>query len=327
VLKPFLVAYSSGHVLMANVQILLATHNSEAYLQPLLESLLDQDMAEFELLVRDDASTDATLDILEAHRGAFGGRLRLLPDRGASGGHIANFSRLMEAADADYVLFADHDDVWLPSKVRRTVEGLAALEADAGRATPAFWFCDATIVDAELTTLTDSFWRQRRLAPDVAADLRRSVLCAIAIGCTSGLNRALLECARPLPVESIVGHDWYLTLVAAAIGRVGWADQKLMLYRQYGGNVSAVSQRTRPRDLLAANNKRARVRRGMELRRRQAGAVLERFGAEMSGADRRTLERFVATGGQSGLARRWALLSGRFLYPDIPRNVGMLLHC
>jgi len=312
---------------MPKTQILLATCNSETYLPELLDSFLAQDVSDFDIIVRDDASTDSTLEILEDFRPQFGARLHLLPDRTASGGAIANFVRLVDAASADYILFADHDDVWLPSKVRRTVEGLKEIEARTGPETPAFWFCDAIPADSELVPLADSFWASRRMRPDVTGTLRTSVVCAIANGCMAGVNRALLESARPLPAARIVGHDWYLALAAVCIGQIGWSDEKLMLYRQHQSNVSAISHRTSPLHFLLSSDKRARVRRGLNRRREQAQALLDQFGDRMTARDRKSAELFVRSATQNFLNKRLSLLRGGFLYPDLARNVGMLLHC
>ena len=47
--------------------ILLATYNSEKYLAELLDSIVNQTYREFSLYIRDDGSTDSTLQILEQY--------------------------------------------------------------------------------------------------------------------------------------------------------------------------------------------------------------------------------------------------------------------
>ena len=312
---------------MPKTQVLLATYNSEAYLPDLLESLLTQDISDFDVIVRDDASTDSTVEILERFRPKFGSRFHLLPDNDASGSSTGNFARLLDAASADYILFADHDDVWLPSKVRRTVEGVKEIEAQQGSRVPAFWFCDAIPVDADLLPRSESFWASRRMPPEVTSTLRTSLICGVANGCMSGFNRALLERVRPLPTAHIVGHDWYLALVAVSIGCIGWSEEKLMLYRQHQSNVSGNSHRTSPLHFLLSSDKRDRVQRGLNWRREQAQALLSQFGDEMSTKDRKSTELFVQSANQSFLGKRLSLLRGGFRYPDLARNVGMLLYC
>ena len=51
----------------ASLQILLATYNGERYVATQLESLLVQDFTDFEVLVSDDRSSDATLEIVQRY--------------------------------------------------------------------------------------------------------------------------------------------------------------------------------------------------------------------------------------------------------------------
>ena len=46
------------------VTVLMAVHNGEPYVRESLQSVLDQTFSDFELLVVDDASTDATVEIV-----------------------------------------------------------------------------------------------------------------------------------------------------------------------------------------------------------------------------------------------------------------------
>ena len=50
---------------MKTVRVLLSTYNGEKYLEDQLESLLKQENVKVDILVRDDGSTDHTIDILE----------------------------------------------------------------------------------------------------------------------------------------------------------------------------------------------------------------------------------------------------------------------
>ena len=55
------------------------------------------------------------------------------------------------------------------------------------------------------------------LRPDLSS-LSAQLLSNTLTGCTSLMNRALLEKALPVPPEAIM-HDWWLSLVASALGR------------------------------------------------------------------------------------------------------------
>jgi glycosyltransferase involved in cell wall biosynthesis len=104
--------------------VLLSTFNGEKYLEELLESLEKQENVEFSVIVRDDGSTDHTLQILES----FKERLKIELHVGANVGSNASYKLLMNLAqnrNFDYIAFCDQDDVWLPDKLNRGALKLA----------------------------------------------------------------------------------------------------------------------------------------------------------------------------------------------------------
>ena len=61
------------------------------------------------------------------------------------------------------------------------------------------------------------------------------VMQNVVTGCTCLLNRALMSRALPLP-DSVLMHDHWLALVAAASGRLMALPRPTVSYRQHGGN-------------------------------------------------------------------------------------------
>ena len=52
---------------MIEVQVLLSSYNGEQYIKEQLDSILKQDNVKVELLIRDDGSTDKTVEILREY--------------------------------------------------------------------------------------------------------------------------------------------------------------------------------------------------------------------------------------------------------------------
>ena len=50
------------------IDILLSTYNGEKYVEELLESLYKQTYKDINLLIRDDGSTDKTLDVIKRYK-------------------------------------------------------------------------------------------------------------------------------------------------------------------------------------------------------------------------------------------------------------------
>ena len=104
------------------VSIGLPVYNGERFLRRALDALLDQESADLEIIVADNASTDRSLDIAEA-RAAADPRVRVLRST-TNLGVEANFARVLASASGTYFMWAACDDWWAPTFVRRMVAAL-----------------------------------------------------------------------------------------------------------------------------------------------------------------------------------------------------------
>ena len=106
------------------VSVCLPTYNGAAYIETALRSILHQTYQDFELLVVDDGSTDATLDIVRSFSDP---RIRLHrnPERL---GIPANWNRCLELAGGAFVCLFHQDDAMLPENLERKVQLLSADE-------------------------------------------------------------------------------------------------------------------------------------------------------------------------------------------------------
>ncbi len=104
------------------VAVLLPTHNAADFVDKALHSLGCQDYRRLQILISDDASSDATSRLCEAfaaeHRHS-----RFYPQSRRLG-WVENVNFLLRQADAEYVIFACHDDVAAPSYVSKLVSAI-----------------------------------------------------------------------------------------------------------------------------------------------------------------------------------------------------------
>ena len=113
------------------VSVVLSFFNEERFLRAAIATVTDQTFADWELLLVDDGSTDASAAIAAAAEAA-DQRLRVLRHPGGSNrGLPASRNLGLQHARADLIAFLDADDSWEPQKLERQV----ALhgEAPAGR--------------------------------------------------------------------------------------------------------------------------------------------------------------------------------------------------
>jgi GT2 family glycosyltransferase len=107
------------------VTVLIAVHDGEPYVRSALESVLAQTFDDFELLVVDDASSDATVDIV---RSLGDDRIRLLRNE-RNLGQVPSLNRGLAEAQGEYIARLDHDDWCRPDRLERQA---AVLDGEPG---------------------------------------------------------------------------------------------------------------------------------------------------------------------------------------------------
>ena len=220
-----------------SVVILLATYNGEMYLREQLDSLLQQGTDCFTVFIRDDGSTDRTLEIISEYCTKYPDRFIHIVDKLGNLGSSSCFMHLLSLADSyDYIMFCDQDDVWLPNKVTLSLAGIQELEEKFGRDVPLLCFSDLQVVDQHLNEIDSSFWASQRLDPNITKDWYRLLAQNVVTGCTMIINRAAREVSLPFVLTEMV-HDQWIAVNVSKIGSVGYLSQPTMLYRQHGRNV------------------------------------------------------------------------------------------
>ena len=240
----------------------MATCQGETYLQQQLDSIEQQRYRHWMLHVSDDASSDKTLEIVEAfklrceqaHAHAHEKNSGLLKEPLAFGqvhlhtgpqkGPTENFMhlvRLLGGAQCfktnDLVAFADQDDVWLPEKLERAVAWHLNERARHASANthPMLYAAKSYLVDEALGPMGLSKSPKGPLVFNAA--LVENVLS----GNTMVMNKALIDILKLMHVSNAVWHDWSAYLVATACqGALHYDEAPCVLYRQHDKNVIGV---------------------------------------------------------------------------------------
>ena len=309
-----------------SLQILMATYNGGQFLAPQLDSILAQSMTNWTLLIRDDGSDDGTTEIIKAYRNLHTGKITVIDDGLGNLGPKGNFAKLLESADADYILFSDQDDVWLPNKIELSVSGMKKLEDAAGKACPLLVHTDLIVTDNGLSPIADSLWKFQKMDPRCGNRLERLFIGNVVTGCTTIINKRLRDIALPVPPEAIM-HDWWLALVAAAFGSIGHLPEKTVLYRQHALN--EVGARSWDANYLVRKVIRffddKQLKENLFRTGRQASAFLERFRYQLDDNKREKAAAYAGLGELGLFRKRYTVLRHGFFRTGLARNISLFL--
>jgi len=217
------------------ISVVMPAYNAAATIARALDSIAAQTQPPAEVIVVDDASTDATGAIAAAHPL----RPKILRHPTNRGGAAALHSGL-EAASSDWVAFLDADDAWLPEKLAAQTEALAG-EPEALVVATGFVFVDREGREAWEYGVTPfvhegrEFWRNLLLDSAIlqsSALVRRRVVLA-----TGGVDGSMRT-----------GYDQQLFVRLAALGPVAYVHRRLVRYHDSPGSLTKLP---RASDILA----------------------------------------------------------------------------
>lgn len=208
------------------ISVAMATYNGAKHIREQLDSIARQTLLPFELVITDDGSTDATLQIAEefARNAPFTVRIFRNEKRLK---FADNFLKAASLCSGDLIAFCDQDDVWLERKLMTCSES----------------FCDPAVylVVHSAQTLTSSGDDSRRF-PDFPRNrvsrIGESSLFPRWPGFAMIIRNELVRVADSKERPRIfLGHDDWFCFLAAACGKIAMLPDTLMEYRQHETNV------------------------------------------------------------------------------------------
>lgn len=303
-----------------SVDILLALFNGGRYLNELLASLDSQSHANWRLIARDDGSKDATMSMLEEFKRKHPNRVRIIEDNLGNVGVVKNFELLMKASSAEYIMFADQDDIWFPEKIQLTLEKMRSLESNCPHQ-PSLVFTDSSVYFDKSQVVKESCWRYSGFYPEFALSFKGAMVQNVASGCTMMINRRVIQSIRPIPSHAIM-HDWWLLMYVLAFGRVDFVNTPTLLYRQHQGNDTGAARWSWRYIARVILSRKSSLRHSIQKTQRQAEAFLHQYEKDLPIDKQEVLEVYAGMGRCSWLARRWRALRFRLRKSTLIRTLG-----
>lgn len=306
---------------MSTVAIVMATYNGERYVGEQIESILKSSYQDFELFIFDDCSKDNTMSILYGYEEQNPSKIHVFRNEENLGLTI-NFLRAVRNTTMDYIMFCDQDDVWKPNKIGITLKRMRHMEAQNGKEKPIAVFTDAVVVDKELQVLQNSYSSSHNLNPR-KTDLSHILMENKLIGCTVMLNAALRKVlqSNPLPTKARY-HDWWVALIAASMGKIGYVNEGTLLYRQHGGNIVGGDDfASYVKNRLSSLHDQKEALRSLYRQAEEFETIYQELLSEESSL---IIKRFAELEQYNYLVRRFLILHCGYLKTGIIRNLGLI---
>ena len=295
------------------LDILMATYNGEGYIAEQLDSIINQSEKSWRLLVRDDCSSDSTVQILQKYQKKYPDKIILIPSTEPSGSAMNNFFILLDYAQGELIMFSDQDDVWKQDKIALTLEKIQEMEMKYGKDMPLLVHTDLCVVDEDLKTINPSIFAMQGM--DYRHDKLNNLLATnIVTGCTMMFNQSLLKLLQVKPKVAVM-HDMWIALVAATFGKIGFVNKATMLYRQHGLNANGTKNINSFGYIKDAINNLDGVSKSLDLHYKQAKEFLRIYHSTL------TEEQIELLRGYSEFRQKNWLERGAFLFRhDLKKN-------
>lgn len=206
------------------VSVIMPVYNAGHFLEEAIQSVIAQSYTEWELLVIDDCSTDASSTVIHSFMEK-DHRIRYYKTDNPSGSPILPRNIGIRHARGKYIAFLDSDDVWLPDKLEKQLDLFEEYE-------------DMAIGFADYEKITEEGERNGRIVRAPAVTTYKELLKGNVIGCLTAVYDTTK--VGKLFFRNHSHEDYILWLDILKRGYVARNTQTLeALYRVRGNSVSS----------------------------------------------------------------------------------------
>ena len=210
------------------VDVLLATYNSNIeYLKKQIDSILNQTYKNIHLIISDDnSSKKEVIEILKEYENK-DERITVLKQENNLG-YLKNFEFLLTKSTAEYIAFADHDDIWYENKIGKSLQVLKEKNVD-------LVYCDCKQIDENGQVINESYLEYKNLPIINGKSNILAFSRHIAIGCSCMFTKKIKEQMLPFS-ENVMAHDWVNVYLASKQNGVACIEEPLFEYRLHNSN-------------------------------------------------------------------------------------------
>ena len=213
------------------IDILMATYNGEKYLSEQIESIISQTYTEWNLLVRDDGSSDNTCVILTEYEKK-DSRIKIIKDNKGNLGTVKNFEELLHNSNSEFIMFSDQDDVWKKDKIEIMMKYIENSD---------LIISDAIITNEDLELQYESLFSVVNSRNGIVKNIIKNTY----YGCCMLFKKRILDKVLPIPENKEIGHDLWIGLISEKYYKVKFINEKLLYFRRHSSNMTTINKSKR----------------------------------------------------------------------------------
>lgn len=219
------------------ISVVLCAFNGASFLRRQLDSISMQTIQPDELIISDDCSVDATINIAHEFKRTAKFPVSIRKNK-TNLGFVKNFEIATSMAKYEFVFISDQDDVWNPDKIKVFMDTFNTHD-NCG-----YVFSDAMLIDSKNNELGKNLWsaigfneyRQKKYSSGRQLEVMLNHGNFV-YGNGLAFRNSYRGLIFPMPIEGsygVVSHDVWISLVLSLTGAYGVAVNKMCYsYRQH----------------------------------------------------------------------------------------------
>ncbi len=203
------------------VSIIMCTYNGERFLDDQVNSILNQDYSNFELIIVDDVSNDNTWLKLKdwQHKSE---KIKIFQNK-MNVGYNKNFENAIPRALGSFIAISDQDDIWLPKKISKTMKAFS---------NPEIILAHSKSVRLQANEL--KYYKADLHYHFNGNDTRKLFFFNQVMGHDMIFKKELVP--QILPIPERMSYDWWIAVVATCYGSIAGVDEYLVHHRIHDHN-------------------------------------------------------------------------------------------
>lgn len=214
------------------ISIAMATYNGEKYLKQQIDSILNQSIQDFELVVCDDCSKDNTWSILEEYAQQ-DDRIRIFKNE-TNLGVKHNFEKAISLTKGEFIAFSDQDDIWMLNHLELLLKAIGNKSMACG---------NAEMIYENGTPMNMTLQYQDGFDYIPEDDLKKALTVILFRnpfqGASMLIRRELSEKAGNVP-DGVGFHDEWLASYACFFGGINYITTPVLKYRRLEKSVTGL---------------------------------------------------------------------------------------